>query len=430
MTDGNQGPGERPLAKAAKTFSQPAAAKPVRPWRARLFLAAGFAIAAACATLFNASAFWPTPFPLFSTVALAALVAVTGAFGTFETVDGLAEYTSLAMPIGLSSLLLLDWRHFLACVALGEFFQFVSETARRTNPTVWYVRCFNVASLAIAGFCTTLFVHGLSPLVTISVPNLWASPAIVAVLIVGALIWQVLDELQTWVLVTLAAELPLSSIEFSDRRFLARMTFLLVGIPFAFVWRENVWIAILTLAPLGKALGLLGVSELEHRSQTDARTGLLNAGRFDELLDRTLDEARRDGTTFALLVVDIDNFKAVNDRYGHPVGDRVIQQIAAVLSSVARANDVVARVGGEEFALILPGSDRGGALSFAERLRRRVAEEAFEFDRQGDPLSITTSVGVAMFPADALTPSVLYASADAALYAAKRSGRNQVCSAQ
>jgi diguanylate cyclase (GGDEF)-like protein len=403
-------------------------AKPIRPLPARLFMLACFAAAAACVAFFNAGALWPTPYADVSTVALAVLLAITGAFGTFETVDGLAEYASLAMPIALASLLVLDWHHFLACAVLGEFLQFISEKTRGTNPTIWYVRCFNVCMVVTGGFCTDLLLRVVWPLANASLPNFWSAPALALVLLAATFMWQVLDEAQTWVLVTLAARLPLSTISFSARRSIARLSLLLVGIPFAYIWRDNPWIALLALAPLGKGLGLLGVSELEHRGQTDARTGLFNAGRFDELLDGALTEARSEGSSFALLIADIDHFKQVNDVHGHPAGDRVIQQMGAVLSSIARSNDVAARIGGEEFALILPRSDLDGALSFAERLRRRVADEPFETGSgEGNPLSITTSVGVALFPADADTAPALYARADAALYAAKRSGRNRVC---
>jgi len=388
-----------------------------------------FAAGSACVVFFNAGALWPTPFADVSTVALAVLLAFTGAFGTFETVDGLAEYASLAMPIALASLLILDWRHFLVCAALGEALQFVSERSRGTNPTMWYVRCFNVCMVVTGGFVTDLLLRVVWPFASASLPKLWAAPALAFVLLVATLTWQILDEGQTWVLVTLAAELPLSTISFSLRRSLARLSLLLIGIPFAYIWRDNPWIALLALAPLAKGMGLLGFSELEHRGQTDARTGLFNAGRFDELLDGALTEARSEGSSFALLIADIDHFKQVNDVHGHPAGDKVIEQIGAVLSSVARPNGVAARIGGEEFALILPRSDVDGALSFAERLRRRVADEPFQTGCDGSPLSITTSVGVALFPADADTAPALYARADAALYDAKRSGRNRVCRA-
>jgi len=417
------------VAKTARSFEQPEDAKPIRPLRARLFMLVCFGAAAACVAFFNVGAFWPAPFADVSTLALAVLLAITGAFGTFETVDGLAEYASLAMPIALASLLILDWHHFLVCAALGELLQFVSERSRRTNPTMWYVRCFNVCMVVTGGFATDLLLRVVWPFASASLPNLWVAPSLAFVLLVATLTWQILDEAQTWVLVTLAAELPLSTISFSLRRSLARLSLLLIGIPFAYIWRDNPWIALLALAPLAKGLGLLGVSELEHRGQTDARTGLFNAGRFDELLLGTLSEARGEGSSFALLIADIDHFKLVNDVYGHPAGDKVIQQIGTVLSSIARTNDVAARIGGEEFALILPRSDLDGALSFAERLRRRVADEPFETGSEGKPLSITTSVGVALFPDDADTAPALYARADAALYVAKRSGRNRVCRA-
>lgn len=417
------------MAKVGKNFSKPESAKPIEPASARLFMLAGTLASVACAVFFNAPALWAAPYPEVAVVLLAALAAVTGAFGTFVTVGGLSEYSSLALPIYLASLLVLDWRHYMACAALGELFTFVSEYARRTNPTMWYVRCFNVCMFVLAGFGGAAIVRAFSPLLRPALSSGWATPGLVGILLCATLMWQVLDEVLTWILVTLAAGLPLSAIEFSARRFVARLSLLLVGIPFAFLWRENLWLALLTLAPLGKGLGLLGVAELEHRGQTDARTGLVNAGRFDELLDGALTDAKNEGSSLALLIADIDHFKNVNDAHGHPAGDKVIQQIAGVLSSVARTTDVAARIGGEEFALILPRSDLEGALSFAERLRRRVAEEPFATGDGGEPLSITTSVGVAVYPAHAQSATALYARADGALYAAKRSGRNRVCCA-
>jgi diguanylate cyclase (GGDEF)-like protein len=416
------------VAKGARSFSQPEAAKAIRPLPARLFLLGGVLAASACVAFFNASALWPAPLADLSTVALAVLIAIAGAFGTFETVDGLAEYASLAMPIAFASLLVLDWRHYVVCGALGEFLQFISERARGTNPTMWYVRCFNVCMVVTAGFGAELVLRVLWSAAQ-TLPAAWASPALAFALICATLTWQVLDEAQTWILVTLAADLPLSTIRFSTRRSTARLALLLVSIPFAFIWGKNPWIALLALTPLGKGLGLLGVSELEHRGRTDARTGLFNAGRFDELLQSTLIEARGDGSSFALLIADIDHFKSVNDAHGHPAGDIVIRQFGAVLSAMARTSDVAARIGGEEFAMILPRSDLDGALSFAERVRHRVADEPFEAGLDGVPLSITASVGVALFPVHAETASALYACADAALYTAKRSGRNRVCCA-
>jgi diguanylate cyclase (GGDEF)-like protein len=415
------------MSKSHKSFAGPTEAAPIKPFAARAFLCGVLLAALVAAIFFDTSPLWPTPYPFVSTVILALLVAVTGAFGTFESVEGLAEYFSLAMPVWLASLLVLDWHHFVACVALGEFFQFISERTRRINPTKWYVRCYNVGALVVAGFGADTIVRVLWPHMSGAFPEHWGSPALCMALVGAAIAWQVLDEVQTSTLLTLAAELPLSTIEFSSRRFISHLSLLVAGVPLAFVWRENLFLGLLTLAPLSKGLGLLGVSELEHRGQTDARTGLFNAGRFDELLGEALEQAQFDGRPLALLIADIDHFKAINDDHGHLAGDHVIRQIAGVLTATSGATDVAARVGGEEFALILRGNDRDNALEFAERLRCRIAEEPFAVGDSGRTLSITTSVGVALYPTHAQTATSLYASADAALYEAKRSGRNRVC---
>ncbi|HXG54379.1 MAG TPA: diguanylate cyclase [Vicinamibacterales bacterium] len=170
--------------------------------------------------------------------------------------------------------------------------------------------------------------------------------------------------------------------------------------------------------------------KLEALSYLDALTGVANRRAFDEGLDREWRRGIRSKRPLALLMMDIDCFKAFNDTYGHQSGDRCLANVAAALSStVKRAGDQVARYGGEEFAALLPETDRPGAAAIAERMRAAV--EQLHIPNKEAPGGYTTvSVGFAVAQAtDAGTPDALLASADAALYRAKREGRNRTVEA-
>ena len=129
----------------------------------------------------------------------------------------------------------------------------------------------------------------------------------------------------------------------------------------------------------------------------------------------------------SVLLLDMDSFKHINDTHGHDVGDRVLQVIASVTKEVKRVSDVAARIGGEEFAMLLPDTDRDGAIKLAQRLRRTINEQVIAAAK-GAPIQVTASIGVAtMSHADHGLDHIL-THADRALYRAKDSGRNQVCS--
>ena len=154
---------------------------------------------------------------------------------------------------------------------------------------------------------------------------------------------------------------------------------------------------------------------------TDALTGISNYLAFSDRLDMILAEADR-GRRFALAFIDIDNFKAFNDTYGHPEGDYVLREVAQVLKQRTRRVDFVARYGGEEFVVLLPDTDIQGARILADRLRQAVSEL-----RLGDLPPVTVSIGIcAYMPGHAGSREALVSCADKQLYAAKNAGRNQV----
>jgi diguanylate cyclase (GGDEF)-like protein len=166
--------------------------------------------------------------------------------------------------------------------------------------------------------------------------------------------------------------------------------------------------------------------EIYRLMTTDGLTQLHNKRYFDEMLDREVARAKRYKRTFSLLVFDIDLFKHVNDRFGHLAGDAILRQLGAVLLGRLRVNDVLARIGGEEFALITPEVGLDGATELAGKINRLIGDTRFEFE--GTRVGVTVSVGVAEWLTHYEDPSDLFKAADDKMYEAKRSGRNRVCS--
>jgi diguanylate cyclase (GGDEF)-like protein len=174
------------------------------------------------------------------------------------------------------------------------------------------------------------------------------------------------------------------------------------------------------------ALAIRNVNLLERVQQmavTDGLTQLANRRSFDRSLDRELTRAVRMDGRLSVVLLDIDNFKLLNDSHGHVAGDAVLRQVAAALQECGREYDTIARYGGEEFAAVLPGCSSGLAMQVAERLRAAVEEAPTE-------VPVTASAGVATYPYDGIDVAGLLSAADQALYASKRGGRNMVRSAE
>jgi diguanylate cyclase (GGDEF)-like protein len=191
--------------------------------------------------------------------------------------------------------------------------------------------------------------------------------------------------------------------------------------PAAAYWNTGVRLVFFTITALFVSNVRRSLTREERAADTDALTGLANSRRFSEELEKELARIDRSGRPLTVAVLDLDNFKLINDRFGHPSGDQVLQEIATALRAVARATDLVARLGGDEFALLLPETDQPGATSFLERLQT-VASGLI--DRRQWPISL--SIGAATIDSCATSASEILRFADALMYRVKNHGKNGI----
>ena len=218
---------------------------------------------------------------------------------------------------------------------------------------------------------------------------------------------------------------------------------LFVGLEFATVQSSiapnpvqlAVFVGLIALSMLGSMGFILMVKERADRAiralaMIDSLTGVFNRRAFMERAEKEYAIAQRNKTSLALLMIDIDFFKRVNDEYGHPTGDDVLVDVARLLNSRLRMQDTLGRYGGEEFCILLPVTDEAGAMALAETLRSAVADTPLATGRKG--ISVTISIGVTVCPTSCADCNLgfykLLDDADAALYQAKRDGRNRAVS--
>ena len=189
-----------------------------------------------------------------------------------------------------------------------------------------------------------------------------------------------------------------------------------------------VLLALALIVPLLRDLDRLHERAAEE-AVTDELTGLANHRRFKELIAHEVERSKRFEHPLSLLMIDIDDFKEVNDTYGHLQGDHVLRAVAHLMAGESREVDEPARYGGEEFALVLPETDSHSALEVAQRIRTRLQSTRIPLSGRDGEITVKVSVGVAGTPDTALDPTGLVEAADEALYRAKREGKNRVARA-
>lgn len=164
--------------------------------------------------------------------------------------------------------------------------------------------------------------------------------------------------------------------------------------------------------------------EANHHSKCDPMTGLFNRSYFTEALSGEISRSKRQHTEFSLIFLDLDNFKKINDHFGHLTGDTVLTRISSLIQKEKRAEDTAARFGGEEMIILLPETNKMNALVKADRIRQKIEEQEFEYE--GKKFNVTVSGGIASFPLDAQTSQELIECSDKAMYRAKAGGKNRI----
>jgi diguanylate cyclase (GGDEF)-like protein len=292
------------------------------------------------------------------------------------------------------------------------------------NRLAWFKVAFNIGNYLIAG----LAAHAVVSAADVFSGGATPEPAAVAALAIAAVVFTFLNHLLIVFVATFASGSPLRSAlhQLADGLPLD-LPLATTGACLAVLWDAGPAVALLALGPIALVYRALLVPQLEHRARTDPKTGLYNFTHFSEEMEARLQDARRQAGTLAVVVIDLDHLREINNRFCHLVGDRVILGVAEALASTGEPDATAARFGGEEFCLLLPDVSLEQATLCAETVRERVASMRFrETDRIDDAASATLSAGVASFPEHGDTVEELLKAADLAVYEAKAAGRNRV----
>jgi diguanylate cyclase (GGDEF)-like protein len=292
-----------------------------------------------------------------------------------------------------------------------------------------YRRVFSSAALGLAGAATSATFHLAIPnavFATMTASRAWLTrPSVVLTAVACAVVFTVVNSFTVAVAAHLAEpDEPIKNMLWDRETLLLDLTETCVGILVSVTCVISYLLLLVALPPVILLQRSLMHQQLAAAARTDPKTGLLNAAAWQREADAEVARALRTGATLALLLVDVDHFKRVNDSHGHLIGDEVLRALAAELRQQVRESDVVGRFGGEEFTVLLPRTDAAGAYGIAERLRTSAGR--LSVAAADASISVTVSIGVAVRGQHGGDLFELLAAADVALYKAKDAGRDQV----
>lgn len=293
----------------------------------------------------------------------------------------------------------------------------------RVRATVLHRRVVTAAAIGLAGCAASVVFHWL---VTDPGALSRGGSSTIALAVAAAVVFALLNT----ALIAIAArtadpEVPWREVLWDRESILLDVVELCLGVLVAVAASHTLTLLLLALPPVMLLQRSLLHAQLQAAARTDPKTGLLNAAAWQREADTEIVRARRTGEALAIIIIDIDHFKRVNDRHGHLVGDQVLAGVASTLRSQLREYDVVGRFGGEEFVALLPGADLHEARQVAERLRNRISHMAVAADDA--MITVTVSAGVAIMNLHGDDLIELLAAADLALYRAKELGRDRIC---
>jgi diguanylate cyclase (GGDEF)-like protein len=341
----------------------------------------------------------------------------------------------LGQPSGVSRDLLSAWWLPIALLlpplyALLAPFAVGAVLYARARRIPVYRRVFSSAALGLAGAATSATFHLIIPNAVLAGPagnaRAWLiRPSVVLTAIACAVVFAVVNSFTVAVAAHLAdPDEPIRKMLWDRETLLLDLTETCVGILVAVTCALSYLLLLVALPPVILLQRSLMHQQLAAAARTDAKTGLLNATAWQREADAEVARAQRANSPLALLLVDVDHFKRVNDSHGHLIGDEVLRALAAELRQQVRESDVVGRFGGEEFTVLLPGTDDAGAYRIAERLRASAAN--LSVAAADARIRVTVSIGVAVLGQHGHDLFELLAAADAALYRAKDAGRDRV----
>lgn len=294
---------------------------------------------------------------------------------------------------------------------------------------------FNAAAFSLTGVTAAALHNLLAPPLSDDLRRLGSLQAwqpVLAVFVAGGVFLVMNKALVAGIVRRIAPTTPWRSLTANPENWVLNVSDICMGVLLALAWSASPVFIVIALPPVLLLQRAVLHTHLVEAARTDAKTGLSNPSYWRDAADQALVRARSERrnalarrSPVAVLVIDLDNFKSINDHYGHLVGDTIIRAVADVLRGAVRPTDVVGRFGGEEFEVLLTDTDPEGAWTVAERIVRRVSALRYPLPNQNAVVRVTASVGGAIW-GDGLEIDQLLAAADTAMYRAKAAGGNRV----